>query len=141
MIGGGIEAGPNAVLAFRREGYKFADVSVKDMAELAGYRGFWAMAAKHWWTGLGEMKRSLSRYSFWKSLSRLVPSVRRDDIVPAGAGVRAQAVDPAGKLVDDFFIRGESRMVPRAQRPVAGRHRQHQHRAEHRRPRRRRVSG
>ena len=111
MIGGGIEAGPNAVLAFRREGYKFADVSVTDMLELAGYRGFWAMAAKHWWTGLGEMKRSLSRYSFWKSLSRLVPSVRRDDIVPAGAGVRSQAVAPDGKLVDDFFIRGENRMV------------------------------
>jgi (S)-2-hydroxyglutarate dehydrogenase len=106
-----VEAGPNAVLAFRREGYKFADVNIRDMLELAGYRGFWKMAAKHWWTGLGEMKRSLSRYSFWKSLARLVPSVRRDDIIPAGAGVRAQAVAPDGKLVDDFFIRGESRMV------------------------------
>lgn len=111
MIGGGVEAGPNAVLAFRREGYKFTDLSVRDMLELAGYRGFWAMAAKYWLTGLGEMKRSLSRYSFWKSLRRLIPAIKRDDITPAGAGVRAQAVTPDGKLVDDFFIRGENRMV------------------------------
>lgn len=111
MIGGGVEAGPNAVLAFRREGYKFTDVSVRDMLELTNYRGFWAMAAKYWLTGLGEMKRSLSQYSFWKSLHRLIPTIKRDDITPAGAGVRAQAVTPDGKLVDDFFIRGESRMV------------------------------
>lgn len=111
MIGGGVEAGPNAVLAFRREGYKFADVSIPDMLELARFRGFWAMAAKYWFTGLGEMKRSLSRYSFWKSLSRLIPAIKRDDITPSGAGVRAQAVAPDGKLVDDFFIRGEGRMV------------------------------
>ena len=111
MIGGGVEAGPNAVLAFRREGYKFADVSVRDVLEMAGYRGFWRMAAKFWQMGLGEMKRSLSRYSFWKSLQRLIPPIKRDDIVPSGAGVRAQAVTPDGKLVDDFFIRGENRMV------------------------------
>ena len=111
MIGGGVEAGPNAVLAFRREGYRFRDFSTKDMLEMARHRGFWVMAAKYWLTGLGEMKRSLSAYSFWKSLNRLIPDIKRDDIVPSGAGVRAQAVTPDGKLVDDFFIRGEGRMV------------------------------
>jgi (S)-2-hydroxyglutarate dehydrogenase len=111
MIGGGIEAGPNAVLAFRREGYKFTDCSLGDLKEMAGYRGFWKMASKFWKTGLGEMRRSLSRYSFWASLRRLVPAVRRDDIVPAGAGVRAQAVGSDGKLVDDFHIRGAGRTV------------------------------
>lgn len=111
MIGGGIEAGPNAVLAFRREGYKFTDCSLRDLKEMAGYRGFWKMASKFWKTGLGEMRRSLSRYSFWASLRRLVPAVQRDDIVPAGAGVRAQAVAPDGKLVDDFHIRGAGRTV------------------------------
>lgn len=111
MIGGGVEAGPNAVLAFRREGYRFADTSVRDLLEMARHRGFWAMAARYWRVGLMEMKRSLSRYSFWQSLRRLVPAIRRDDITPAGAGVRAQAVTPDGKLVDDFVIRGENRMV------------------------------
>jgi L-2-hydroxyglutarate oxidase len=106
-----VEAGPNAVLAFRREGYRFADVSVRDVLEMTAHRGFWAMAAKHWLTGVGEMKRSLSRYSFWKSLQRLVPEIKRSDIVPAGAGVRAQAVTPDGKLVDDFVVRGEGRTV------------------------------
>ena len=111
MIGGGIEAGPNAVLAFHREGYKFNDLSIRDLKEMAGYRGFWKMASKFWKTGLGEMRRSLSHYSFWASLRRLLPTIRRDDIVPAGAGVRAQAVAPDGKLVDDFHIRGAGRTV------------------------------
>ncbi len=111
MVGGGVEAGPNAVLAFRREGYKFSAVSARDLAEMLRYPGFWKMAAKFWKTGLGEMKRSLSRYSFWDALRRLIPAIRPGDIVPAGAGVRAQAVTPDGKLVDDFHIRGESRMV------------------------------
>lgn len=111
MIGGGVEAGPNAVLAFRREGYRFSAVSARDLGEMLRYPGFWKMAAKFWKTGLGEMKRSLSKYSFWDALRRLIPAIRPQDIVPAGAGVRAQAVTPDGKLVDDFHIRGESRMV------------------------------
>lgn len=111
MIGGGIEAGPNAVLAFRREGYRFADVSVRDLTEMARHRGFWTMATTYWRTGLSEMKRSLSEYSFWDSLRRLVPEVRREDVVRAGAGVRAQALGPDGKLVDDFHIRTADRMV------------------------------
>lgn len=111
MIGGGVECGPNAVLAFRREGYRFRDASVSDMLEYARYGGFWRMAAKFWKTGLGEMHRSLSKTAFWKSLRRLVPELRIEDIQSAGAGVRAQAVEPSGKLVDDFFIRQAPRMI------------------------------
>jgi L-2-hydroxyglutarate oxidase len=111
MIGGGIEAGPNAVLAFRREGYRFAHVSRRDLTEMLRHRGFWRMAARFWRTGLSEMKRSLSEYSFWDSLRKLVPAVRRSDIMRAGAGVRAQALGPDGKLVDDFHVRTADRMA------------------------------
>jgi len=111
MIGGGVEAGPNAVLAFRREGYRMRDISFRDLFELACFPGFWRMAARFWRTGLDEFNRSLSRGLFWRSLRRLVPELRLDDIVPAGSGVRAQAVEPSGKLVDDFRIVRAERMV------------------------------
>lgn len=111
MIGGGVECGPNAVLAFRREGYRLRDISVKDLLELARYAGFWKMARKFWWTGLGEMYRSVSKRAFWQALRKLIPELKFADLVPAGAGVRAQAVQPDGKLVDDFFIRQAERMV------------------------------
>ena len=111
MIGGGVECGPNAVLAFRREGYRFRDANLRDLWELATSPGFWKMARKFWWTGMGEMYRSLSRRAFWHALRRLIPEVKFADLVPAGAGVRAQAVEPNGKLVDDFFIRQAERMV------------------------------
>lgn len=111
MIGGGVECGPNAVLAFRREGYRFGNFSASDMLELARYVGFWRMARRFWWTGLGEMYRSLSRRAFWHALRGLIPEVSFHDLVPAGAGVRAQAVAPDGKLVDDFFIRRAERMI------------------------------
>jgi L-2-hydroxyglutarate oxidase len=99
------------VLAFKREGYTRTDFSTRDMIELAKYGGFWRMSRRFWWTGLGEMYRSLSRRSFWKALQRLIPAVSFHDLVPAGAGVRAQAVAPDGKLVDDFFIRQADRMI------------------------------
>jgi L-2-hydroxyglutarate oxidase len=111
MIGGGVECGPNAVLAFRREGYRFRDVNLRDLWELARSGGFWKMSRKFWWTGMGEMYRSLSRRAFWHALRRLIPELKFADLVPAGAGVRAQAVEPSGKLVDDFFIRQADRMV------------------------------
>ena len=111
MIGGGVEAGPNAVLAFRREGYRMSDISFMDLYELARFPGFWRMAARFWRTGLHEFNRSLSRGLFWRSLRRLVPELRYDDIAPAGSGVRAQAVEPSGKLVDDFRIVRAERMV------------------------------
>lgn len=111
MIGGGVECGPNAVLAFKREGYRLQDASLRDLWELARYGGFWKMARKFWWTGIGEMYRSFSRRAFWHALQALIPEVKFGDLVPAGAGVRAQAVEPSGKLVDDFFIRQAERMV------------------------------
>jgi L-2-hydroxyglutarate oxidase len=111
MIGGGVECGPNAVLAFRREGYRLRDVSPRDLFELARYGGFWKMARRFWRTGLGELYRSFSKRAFWKALQRLIPEVKLTDLVPAGAGVRAQAVAPDGKLVDDFAIRQADRMV------------------------------
>jgi (S)-2-hydroxyglutarate dehydrogenase len=111
MIGGGVECGPNAVLTFRREGYRLGDVSFRDLLELARYPGFWRMARKFWFTGFGEMYRSFSRRAFWHALQGLIPEVKFGDLVPAGAGVRAQAVEPSGKLVDDFFIRHGDRMI------------------------------
>lgn len=111
MIGGGVECGPNAVLAFRREGYRLTDASARDMWELATYRGFWKMARRFWRVGLHEMYRSLSRRAFWHALRKLIPEVGFHDLTRAGAGVRAQAVAPDGKLVDDFFIRQAERMI------------------------------
>lgn len=111
MIGGGVECGPNAVLAFKREGYRLGDISRRDLAELARYPGFWRMARRFWWTGLGELYRSFSRRAFWHALRRLIPTLSFHDIVPAGAGVRAQAVTPDGQLADDFVIRQAERMI------------------------------
>jgi L-2-hydroxyglutarate oxidase len=111
MIAGGVECGPNAVLAFRREGYRFTDFSPRDVWELMRYGGFWKMARRFWRTGIEELYRSLSRRAFWLALRRLIPEVSFHDLEPAGAGVRAQAVAPDGKLVDDFFIRQAERMV------------------------------
>lgn len=111
MIGGGVECGPNAVLALRREGYTWRDVSGRDLLELARFGGFWRMARRFWRTGIDEVQRSLSRRAFWKALRRLIPELSFHDLVPAGAGVRAQAVRPDGGLVDDFFIRHAERMI------------------------------
>jgi L-2-hydroxyglutarate oxidase len=111
MINGGVEAGPNAVLAFRREGYRLADVSARDLFEMARFGGFWRMARRFWQSGLAELHRSLSKRAFWKALRRLVPELRFDDIERGGAGVRAQAVRPNGDLVDDFRILQAERMV------------------------------
>jgi len=111
MIGGGVECGPNAVLAFRREGYRLTDARVRDLLELATYRGFWKMSTKFWRVGLYEIYRSASRRAFWHALRKLIPEVKFHDLVKAGAGVRAQAVSPDGKLVDDFFIRQAARMI------------------------------
>jgi (S)-2-hydroxyglutarate dehydrogenase len=111
MVHGGVEAGPNAVLAFRREGYKMWDFSFRDMISLALSPGFWRMSAKFWKTGIGEFYRSLSKKAFLKALQRLLPELQMEDIYPAGAGVRAQAMAYDGKLVDDFHIVQKERMV------------------------------
>ncbi|PFA67430.1 L-2-hydroxyglutarate oxidase [Bacillus sp. AFS015802] len=104
MIGGGIEAGPNAVLSLKREGYKKTDFDVKDLSEVMTYKGFWKLASKYWKEGAKEMWRSYSKKAFVKSLQELIPSVQEEDLVPASSGVRAQALQSDGTLVDDFFI-------------------------------------
>ena len=104
MIRGGVEAGPNAVLAFRREGYRVTSFSLRDSAELIAYPGFWRMAARHWKMGFGEMHRSLSKRAFVRALRKLVPELGDEDLHRSGAGVRAQALEPDGSLVDDFRI-------------------------------------
>jgi len=111
MIHGGVEAGPNAVLAFRREGYTRSSFRTRDVLQMLGYRGFWRMARKYYDMGIAEMYRSFSKRAFLRALQRLVPDLRAEDIRPAGAGVRAQAVDPDGRTVDDFRIVEADRMV------------------------------
>jgi len=111
MISGGVEAGPNAVLAFKREGYKKTDFSFLDILEMKLYPGFWKMAAKYYKMGFQEYRRSFSKELFVKSLQKLVPEIQLDDIEVGGAGVRAQALERDGKLVDDFRIVETERMV------------------------------
>jgi L-2-hydroxyglutarate oxidase len=111
MIGGGVECGPNAVLALARHGYTRTSFRFKDACEIAGYGGFWKMAGKYWRMGFNEFYRSCSKGAFLRSLQRLIPALTSADIVPAGAGVRAQAVLPSGALVDDFRIEHGERMV------------------------------
>ncbi len=110
-IDGGIEAGPNAVLAFRREGYRKTDFSLKDALDTLTFPGFWRLALRYWKTGLGEMVRSASKAAFARALQHLVPSVTAADLAPGGAGVRAQALSPDGRLLDDFYIAGDRRTI------------------------------
>ncbi len=111
MIGGGVEAGPNAVLAFRREGYTRTSFSARDTAAMIAWPGFWRMAAKYWPMALAEWHRSFSSRAFVKALRKLVPELRAADVRRAGAGVRAQALDRRGQLVDDFRIVEAEHMV------------------------------
>jgi len=101
---GTVEAGPNAVLAFKREGYHAAAVGLGDLVEMGRYPGFWRMCRQHWRTGIVEMYRSVSRRAFVQALRRLVPEVGLDDVRYLRAGVRAQAVGPGGALLDDFHL-------------------------------------
>jgi L-2-hydroxyglutarate oxidase len=104
MVHGGVEAGPNAVLAFQREGYTKSDINLKELFETLSWPGFQKVAAKYWQTGLGEMYRSFSKAAFTKALQALIPDVQESDLVSGGAGVRAQACDRTGGLLDDFAI-------------------------------------
>jgi L-2-hydroxyglutarate oxidase len=101
-ISGSVDAGPNAVLAWAREGYRRTDVDLSDIAESLAFRGFWRMARQHWRSGIGEWHRSLSKAAFVRALQRLLPEVGEEDLIPGGSGVRAQALKPDGALVDDF---------------------------------------
>ena len=104
MIGGEVEAGPNAVLSFKREGYKKTDINIFDLAETLTYKGFWKLAGKNMKEGLNEMARSYSKGLFVKSLQKLIPEITAEDLVPGGAGVRAQALKSDGSMVDDFYF-------------------------------------
>jgi L-2-hydroxyglutarate oxidase len=104
MIGGGVEAGPNAVFAFKREGYKKTDLNFGDLWNSFSWPGFRKVAVKYWKTGIGEYYRSYSKSAFTKALQKLVPSIQKEDLIPAGSGVRAQACDRTGGLLDDFKI-------------------------------------
>jgi L-2-hydroxyglutarate oxidase LhgO len=105
MINGGVEAGPNAVFAFAREGYRKSDINLRDIGRTLLFSGFWAMARKYWQTGFGELHRSLSKPAFVRALQKLLPEITENDLLPGGSGVRAQAVSARGALVDDFVIR------------------------------------
>lgn len=104
MIDGTVEAGPNAVLAFAREGYRKSDLSFRDLRDTLTYPGFWRLAKRHFSAGAYEVLRSLSKKLFLRDLQRLIPCLTSKDILPAGSGIRAQAVMPDGKLLDDFSI-------------------------------------
>ncbi len=133
MIAGGVEAGPNAVLAFKRLGYNKWSFSLRDTAQFALYPGFWAMGLKFWKMGLGEFYRSFSKKAFVKALQRLIPEIQGADLQPGGAGVRAQALEANGFLVDDFPHQGGRTHGSCSERAVAGGHGLHQHRPVHRR--------
>lgn len=111
MAKGGVEAGPNAVLAFRREGYKKSDISLSELAETLAWPGFQKVASKYWRTGFGEMYRSFSKAAFTKALQKLIPEIKESDLVVGGAGVRAQACDREGGLVDDFLILEQNHVI------------------------------
>jgi L-2-hydroxyglutarate oxidase len=110
-ITGEIEAGPNAVFAFKREGYKKTDFSASEFLESIFWRGFQKVAFKYWQTGIGEYYRSFSKRAFTKALQKLVPAVTMNDLEPAGAGVRAQACDKQGNLIDDFYIQESEQFI------------------------------
>jgi len=110
-IGGGVECGPNAVLAFAREGYRKTNLNLRDLAESLTYPGFLRLAAKYWRMGAAEMWRSVSKRAFVRALQRLVPEIRAEHLRPAPAGVRAQALARDGSLVDDFLIEEHDRIV------------------------------
>ena len=111
MINGTLECGPNAVLAFAREGYTKSNINILELAEILSYKGFLKLAIKYWSAGAGEMWRSFSKAAFVKALQRLIPEIKADDLESAPAGIRAQAVMPNGKLIDDFLIQQNGNII------------------------------
>ena len=111
MIDGSVHAGPNAVLAFAREGYRKRDLRIRDLAETLAFRGFRKLAWRHTAEGMKEFFRSCSKAAFTRSLQRLIPEVQADDLMPCVAGVRAQAITDSGELVDDFLFVPKDRML------------------------------
>jgi L-2-hydroxyglutarate oxidase len=110
-VQGEVEAGPNAVLAFKREGYTRLSFSARDVLTYLTFSGFWKMSARYWQMGMAEMYRSFSKAAFVRALQKLIPAIQSEDIIPGGAGVRAQALDQAGQLLDDFRIMEQPGMI------------------------------
>jgi L-2-hydroxyglutarate oxidase len=104
MIHGGVEAGPNAVFAFKKEGYKKSDISMRDLGRSLSWKGYLKVMMKYWQMGLGEYYRSYNKNAFTRALQRLLPEIRKEDLIPGGSGVRAQACDRIGNLADDFIL-------------------------------------
>jgi len=119
-INGEVKVGPNAVLALAREGYRKTDVDVHDLWNLLSYRGFWSLAGHHWSTGLDEIHRSLSKRAFVKSVQRLIPDLKGEDLMAGGSGVRAQAVSSTGALIDDFVLRQSANVIHVLNAPSPG---------------------
>jgi L-2-hydroxyglutarate oxidase len=111
MVAGGVEAGPNAVLAFKREGYERLDFSIKDAWETLNYPGFYPMAKRFWKVGVDEMLRAFSAERYARSLNCRLPGITKADLMPGGSGVRAQAIDRSGNLLDDFRIMEKPHML------------------------------
>ena len=111
MIDGEVEAGPNAVLAWKREGYRKTDFSARDLMDTLAWPGFRKLARRYWRAGWAEMERSFCKRKFVSALRRLLPELREDDLLPGGAGVRAQACDADGNLVDDFLFLNDRRVL------------------------------
>jgi len=120
MARGGVEAGPNAVFAYAREGYRHTDINLRDLMGTVTFKGFWAMTGKYWQTGFGELYRSLSKSAFVRALQKLLPEIQADDLVPGGSGVRAQAVSASGGLVDDFVIKASANAIHVLNAPSPG---------------------
>ena len=120
VVDGSIEAGPNAVLALKREGYRWRDVSLRDAAAIAAWPGFWRLAARFGRIGAYEVRRSLSKGLFVRDLQRLVPEIAAADVHRAGSGVRAQALDARGGLLDDFRIVRSPRAIHVLNAPSPG---------------------
>jgi len=118
-IDGVVEAGPNAVLALKREGYRRRDISLRDIVDLASFGGFWRMSRAQWRNGITEAMRSLSKSRFLASLQTLIPELTERDIIRAESGVRAQAVGQDGRLIDDFHIQSAPRAVHVLNAPAA----------------------
>ncbi len=110
-IDGTVEAGPNAVLAFAREGYTKTDINFKDLVDIFGYPAFWKLSKKYWKVGTAEMLRSYLKGLFVKALRKLIPEIESDDLIPGGSGVRAQALTKNGKLLNDFYIIGNKNIT------------------------------
>jgi (S)-2-hydroxyglutarate dehydrogenase len=111
MIGGHVEAGPNAVLALAREGYRKTDIDLADLREVLAFKGFWKLSSRYWKEGMQEMWRSVSKRAFVRGLQQLIPGIQAGDLVPASAGIRAQALKLDGSLVEDFHIIDAGRCV------------------------------